>query len=292
MEGYGRKIDGWLLPAFEEIRIKKLRDSVLEPQDFYPKSDGNVQESLIVEQLTPRVADVHGILMPKDPNPIPSTSRLIPTQTSIKVLCSLAVHLHRRLPVLISSPPSSGKSLILEHLAGLLHPASPHQVISVHLSDTSIDAKSLLGSYISSTKRPGTFEWQEGVVVRAMRRGLWLVLEDVDRAGSEVLGTLLPLVESLSLHRPIGQPAHLEVPGHGKVEAAETFAIFATRSVVPFPDGTLPSASFLGANKYSHVDMPAPSEEELLSIVSSKFPSLGIAGAKAIIRGWSDARAL
>jgi len=125
-----------------------------------------------------------------------------------------------------------------------------------------------------------------------MRGGLWLVLEDIDRASSDVLGSVLPLVESFRLHKAIGAPAELDVPGHGTVQAAENFLLFATRSVVPHMDGSLPSALFLGSSKYFEIEMPAPSEEELLTIISGKFPSLGINGARAVIRAWSDALSL
>ncbi|KAG6838133.1 hypothetical protein H0H93_007318, partial [Arthromyces matolae] len=47
------------------------------------------------------------------------SSPLIHTPTAIEALQSLAVHLSLRLPTLLTSPPSSGKSLFLAHLAEL-----------------------------------------------------------------------------------------------------------------------------------------------------------------------------
>lgn len=125
-----------------------------------------------------------------------------------------------------------------------------------------------------------------------MKHGLWLVLEDVDRASSEVLGALIPLVESLAVHKHIGAPASLEVPGHGRIEASENFALFATRSIPASGDKKYPPATFLGSQKFSCVDVPMPTEDELVIIVSGKFRRLGRPKTRAIIRTWADVKAL
>jgi midasin len=239
-----------------------------------------------------RVVDIHGILLLRDPSSITSRSTLVSTPSTVKTLRALAVRLSLRLPILLSSSPSAGKSVLLEHLASLIYPSFRLQLVTLHLSDTSIDARSLLGSYVSSTKKPGSFEWQEGVVVRAMRHGLWLVLEDIDRASLEVLGTLIPLIESLAVHKHIGAPASLEIPGHGRVEASEGFALFATRSVPTHGDKHIRPATFLGSNKFTCVDVPTPTEDELVVIVKGKFSRLGQRRARAIIKAWADVVAL
>lgn len=239
-----------------------------------------------------RVADIHGVLLLKAPSSVSPLSVFVSTPSAVESLRALAIRFSLRLPTLISSPPSCGKSVILKHLATLLHPASQHQIVTIHLSDTSIDARSLLGFYVSSTKKPGSFEWQEGVIVRAMRHGLWLVLEDIDRASSEVLGALIPLIDSLAVHKHIGAPASLEIPGHGRVDASETFALFATRSVTTNGELKHSPATFLGCKKFSYVDMPMPTEDELVTIVNGKFPRLRRRGTRAIVHAWADVRAL
>lgn len=246
-----------------------------------------------VFRASSRIANIHGVLLLKKPGPsLRPLSKLVPTASAVSAIRAIAIRFSRRLPILLSSPASSGKSLLVNHLADILYPSSPHQIVTLHLSDTSLDAKSLLGSYISSTKHSGTFEWQEGVVIRAMRHGLWLVLEDIDRASSDVLGTLLPLIESLTVHKHVGAPAYLDIPGHERVNAAESFAIFATRSVQPNPDGNLPPASFLGSHKYSQIDIPAPTTEDLIMILSEKFHLLGKFTIRAVVSLWSQACSL
>ncbi|EPQ54546.1 hypothetical protein GLOTRDRAFT_15878, partial [Gloeophyllum trabeum ATCC 11539] len=137
---------------------------------------------------------------------------------------------------------------------------------------------------------PGTFEWREGVLVRAMKEGRWVVFKDVDRASTEVLGVLKPLVESLGLGKWVGGRAGMNVPNRGRVEADEGFAVFATRSVSA--KGRLPAATFFGSNKFYEVVVPAPTADELRLIVNSRFPRLAGVPARAFIRLWEDVRAL
>lgn len=220
------------------------------------------------------------------------SSSLISTSTSIQALQSLAFHISLRLPTLITSPPSSGKSLFLAHLAEMLHPSAANQIITIHLADTSLDPRALLGSYISSPTQPGTFEWKEGVLVRSMREGKWVVFEDVDRGSNEVLGVIKPLVESLRLGKWIGGRASLEIPSRGRVVAHDSFALFATRSILPSRNGSFPPPVFFGAHKFHEVVIPSPSSEELKTILNTRFSRLAGGAARAIIRLWGAVKAV
>lgn len=202
------------------------------------------------------------------------------------------MHLSLGIPTLLTSPPSSGKSLLLSHLATLLHPNTKNQIISIHLADTSLDPRSLLGSYVSSSTQPGTFEWKEGVLVRAMREGKWVVFEDVDRGSSEVLGVIKPLVESLRLGKWIGGRASMDIPGRGRVVADHDFALFGTRSLMPSRTGTFPHPVFFGAHKFYEVIIPSPTPAELRTIIDSQFARLAGNAAQSIIRLWESVRAL
>ncbi|KAJ7288003.1 P-loop containing nucleoside triphosphate hydrolase protein [Mycena rebaudengoi] len=283
-------MDAWIMPALEMQRVQEMRNALLGTSPtFYEFGDEDKPEVL---ELSPRLANVHGILLLRAPGSNPAASPLISTPTTDRALRSLALNISLRLPTLLSSPPSSGKSLLLSHLAGLLYPGVKNQIIHIHLADTSLDPRSLLGSYVSSPKQPGTFEWKEGVLVRSMRQGRWVVFEDVDRGSSEVLGVIKPLVESLGLGKWIGQRASLEVPSRGRVVAADGFAIFATRSVVPSRTGTFPAPLFFGVHKFHEILVSPPTQDELKTIIDSCFPRLAGATAQALIRLWDAVRAL
>lgn len=194
------------------------------------------------------------------------------------------------MPTLVTSPPSAGKLTVLKHLAAQLHPCVPNQIIVIHLADTSLDPRSLLGSYASSSERAGTFEWKDGVLVKALREGRWVVLKDIDRASSEVLGLLGPLVESLDDSRKIGARASIAVPNRGTVYSAEGFALFATRSLEYSAD--IPPATFLHSHKWREVTMPAIADEDLVQLVNSKFPLLVGPVTDAVISLWRTIRSL
>ncbi len=238
------------------------------------------------------IAHVHGILMLRSSPATHFSSPLIHTPTAAQSLRGIALHLSMQLPVLLTSAPSAGKSLLVSHIAEVLHPNARNHVVTVHLADTSLDPRSLLGSYVSSPTRPGTFEWKEGVLVRAMREGKWIVLEDIDRATMEVLGIIKPLVESLGADKWIGGRARLDVPSRGTIEAEDSFALIATRSLQPARSGAFPTPTFFGAHKFYEVVVGSPTASDLRLIVDTKFPRLAGSPAQGLINMWEGVRAL
>jgi midasin len=198
------------------------------------------------------------------------------------------------LPTLLTSPPSCGKSLFLSHLAHVLFPGSKNQIVTIQLSDTSLEPRSLLGSYVSSTRQPGVFEWKEGALIRAMREGKWIVFRDIDRGSNEVLGIIKPLAESLGPDKWIGGQASLNLPGHGRVRAHENFALFATRTLPTAPKGKseFTPPSFFGAHKFYETFVPSPGQEELRNILDSRFPNLAGSPVRAFIDLWECVKAL
>lgn len=178
--------------------------------------------------------------------------------------------------------------MLLQHISGLIHPETENQIVTVHLADTSLDPRGLLGAYVSSTVRPGTFDWKEGVLVRAMREGRWIVFEDIDRGSNEVLAVIKPLVESMYLGKWIGGRGQINVPGRGIVTAHGNFMLFATRSTSPGRNGTFPSATFFGCHKFSEVIMQSPTLVELQTIVDTKYPRLTGRAGEAIVNLWES----
>ncbi|PBK75109.1 midasin [Armillaria solidipes] len=288
IDGSVVEVDGWIMPVLEVKRIRDARNHiVVSVNDYFSE-----KQTIPASELSPLVANVEGILLLRATGAPNDFSLLISTQTTYCALRSIGHRLSLRLPVLLTSPPSSGKSTILSHLASCLFPGSENHIVNIHLADTSLDPRSLLGSYASSQTEPGTFEWKEGVLVRAMRDGKWVVFKDIDRGSNEVLGVIKPLVESLSIDKWIGGCATLEVPGRGRLVAHPSFAIFATRSIVPSRTGTFPSPLFFGAHKFSEVTIPLPSTEDLVTMIDSKFPRLAGSAARAFICMWESVKAL
>ncbi|KAF9220907.1 hypothetical protein BS17DRAFT_290054 [Gyrodon lividus] len=292
IDGSQITIDGWLIPALELKRVHDVRNSLAAGPDFYSLEEGDILQSLSEGDLSPWIANIHGILMFKSLPVPPSPSEVIATPSAIHSIRKLTILTSLRFPTLISSSPSSGKSIFLSHLASALFPEVKDQIVTVHLADTSLDPRSLLGSYVSSPTQLGTFEWKDGVVVRAMKEGKWLVFEDIDRGSMEVLGLIKPLAESMGPGNWIGGRASIDVPNKGKVRASRGFALFATRSGSPSISGKIPGPTFYGANKFHEVVVCAPSLEEIKLIIESRFPKLGGQLALAIIQIWANVQKL
>ncbi|KAH9936525.1 uncharacterized protein B0H18DRAFT_1206806 [Fomitopsis serialis] len=298
--GYGAKLDGnvvmmdgWVMPAIEAKRITSARSAILQPQDYFSRDENETHEPIHPAEMSPFITNVHGVLMLRS-TPIASQppTLFVETPSAVHSLRTLALHHSLRVPTLLTSAPSSGKSLLLSQLASILHPDAHNQIITIHLADTSLDPRSLLGSYVSSPTNPGTFEWKEGVLVRAMREGKWVVFADIDRASAEVLGVIKSLVESLGLDKWVGGRAMLNVPNRGTVVAEENFAIYATRSIPLSRSGAFTSPTFFGAHRFHEIVVPAPSAEDLRLIVETKFRRLAGAAAVGLIRLWEAVKAL
>ncbi|KAK2459689.1 hypothetical protein APHAL10511_008334 [Amanita phalloides] len=303
LHGEKRVVDGWMLPVIERERVQTWRNdlpSTIPCEGYYVWEDGDTEERINESDLSPLVVNVHGVLLLRSALPTSRTSSatLVPTPTTTGALRSLATHISLRLPVLLTSAPSAGKSLFLSHLASRLHPQTTNQLITIHLADTSLDPRALLGSYVSSRTSSGVFDWKEGVLVRAMREGRWVVFEDVDKASSEVLGTIRPLIESMRFGLWIGQRAELDVPGRGRVVAADAFRVFATRSIRTSQqrDGVkeikVPEPTFLGAHKFWEVLISPPTKQELQTILDTKYPKLRGEAALSLINLWGEIQKL
>ncbi|KAI0304300.1 P-loop containing nucleoside triphosphate hydrolase protein [Multifurca ochricompacta] len=125
-----------------------------------------------------------------------------------------------------------------------------------------------------------------------MRAGRWVIFQDIEKGSNEVLGAIKPLVESLGMGKWVGGRAKLAVPSRGEVVAAESFAVFATRSLSISSDGFSPSPTFFGAHKFHEVVIPAPTQEGLRTIVATLSPKLCGPAVWGIIALWDAIKAV
>ncbi|KAF2794635.1 midasin [Melanomma pulvis-pyrius CBS 109.77] len=121
----------------------------------------------------------------------------------------------RRYPVLIQGPTSSGKTSMIEYLAK----RSGNKFVRINNHEHT-DLQEYLGSYISGTD--GKLQFQEGVLVRALREGHWIVLDELNLAPTDVLEALNRLLDD---NRELLIPETQEV-----VRPHEDFMLFATQN--------------------------------------------------------------
>ncbi|KAG9103872.1 hypothetical protein FRC06_007401 [Ceratobasidium sp. 370] len=290
-------IDAWFFPIVELRRIQTKRNELAtQPtRGFFraPSSSIKITEA----DLHPRIANVSGVLLYSNLL-VSSHGRLtgyVPTTTTTNALRALALHLSQRIPTLLTAAPASGKMTLIRQLANRVHPEGEHGLVILQLADTALDAKSMIGSYVSATtseKSAGGFVWQDGALPRALRAGKWLVLADVDRASTEVLATLLPLVESMRPGKHIGELASLDLGGgRGRVQGSPSFMIFGMRSVTKFQADKLSAyapPTFFGHKHWFEVQLMPPTVDELVTIVERRFSGLGSAVSRAAVEFWRE----
>ncbi|KNE73434.1 hypothetical protein AMAG_17591 [Allomyces macrogynus ATCC 38327] len=237
-----------------------------------PRTDDGSAIWVTADHLCPYVVDVCGLLLPTDaPNRAlqPATTTmaaaepgLIETPTTRKNLVAIAMATSLGSPVLLEGVTGSGKTCLIEELATRLGCAS--NLVKIHLGDQS-DGKTLLGTYIA-TSTPGQFTWARGVLTRAVQEGYWVVLEDIDMASRDVVSLLVPLLERRTLF--IAQRGQ-------ELRAHPNFQLFATTSLDPFTQTARLSASQgLGSTLWTHVRIQPLPHDELLHVVTQKFPRL------------------
>ncbi|KAF2027995.1 midasin [Setomelanomma holmii] len=121
----------------------------------------------------------------------------------------------RRYPVLIQGPTSSGKTSMIEYLAK----RSGNKFVRINNHEHT-DLQEYLGSYISGAD--GKLIFQEGILVKALREGHWIVLDELNLAPTDVLEALNRLLDD---NRELLIPETQEV-----VRPHNDFMLFATQN--------------------------------------------------------------
>ncbi|GAA6035232.1 hypothetical protein NBRC10512_006266 [Rhodotorula toruloides] len=132
-------------------------------------------------------------------------------------ICDLArAVLTRKVPVLIQGPTSAGKTSVVEYLAR----RTGHRFVRINNHEHT-DIQEYVGTYVSDP-HSGKLVFQEGVLVRALRRGDWIVLDELNLAPTDVLE---------ALNRLLDDNRELVIPETGEVVRPHPhFMLFATQN--------------------------------------------------------------
>lgn len=122
----------------------------------------------------------------------------------------------RRFPVLIEGPTSSGKTSSIEYLAK----RTGHRFVRINNHEHT-DIQEYLGTYVSDPAT-GKLMFRDGLLVRALRNGDWIVLDELNLAPTDVLEALNRLLDD---NRELVIPETQEV-----VKPHPHFMLFATQN--------------------------------------------------------------
>ncbi len=138
-------------------------------------------------------------------------------------------------------------------------------MLTLHLNEQT-DAKLLIGMYTTTTT-PGSFTWRPGVLTTAVKEGRWVLIEDLDRAPTEVVSVILPLMER----------GELLLPSRGEtICAAQGFRILATIRTSTNNRGkeVTPRLRILGSRLWRRISIQMPRLDEFQDIISKTLPLL------------------
>ncbi len=160
----------------------------------------------------------------------------------------------KRYPVLLQGPTSSGKTSMVEYLAK----RTGHRFVRINNHEHT-DLQEYLGTYISNAE--GKLVFQEGILVEAVKKGYWIVLDELNLAPSEVLEALNRLLDD---NRELFIPETQEV-----IKAHPQFMLFATQN----PPGLYGGRKVLSRafrNRFIELHMDDIPEQELETILEQR----------------------
>ena len=178
---------------------------------------------------------------------------LTPTTREHLRLLAQAIAWGRR-PPLLEGETGVGKSALVRYLAYLTH--TP--VYWVNLCEQT-DPSELIGKYVPVGR--DEFAWVDGVLIRAMKEGAWIFLDDINLAPSQILERINPLLD---------EDAFVIVTEHEgeKVIPQPGFRLFAARNPLHYRGRQRLSLAFV--NKFNLIHIREHPPEEMEQILAEK----------------------
>lgn len=160
----------------------------------------------------------------------------------------------KRYPILLQGPTSSGKTSLVKYLSSI----TGHEFVRINNHEHT-DLQEYLGTYI--TDASGKLVFHEGVLVKAVRNGHWIVLDELNLAPSDVLEALNRLLDD---NRELFVPELCET-----IKAHPNFMLFATQNPPTFYGGRkMLSRAF--RNRFVEIHVDEIPENELSTILERR----------------------
>ena len=192
--------------------------------------------------------------MPKGPYDVEAQAKYIMTPfVEANLLNLIRAAFTKRYPILLQGPTSSGKTSMVEYLAKI----SGNRFVRINNHEHT-DLQEYLGTYVSG---PSGLEFKDGALVRAIREGHWVVLDELNLAPIDVLEALNRLLDD---NRELFIPETQEV-----VQPHPNFVLFATQNP-PGMYGGRKSLSRAFRNRFLEIHFDDIPEDELEIILKER----------------------
>ncbi|GAA6044164.1 hypothetical protein JCM8097_003730 [Rhodosporidiobolus ruineniae] len=204
-----------LLDDRSQAVVRALIDKHIVQQAKNPKS--LMEKVPAMPAGMERAIRIHHYWLEEGPHEPETPEDYILTPSVQAKVCDLArAVLTRKVPVLIQGPTSAGKTSVVEYLAR----RTGHRFVRINNHEHT-DIQEYVGTYVSDP-HSGKLVFQEGVLVRALRRGDWIVLDELNLAPTDVLE---------ALNRLLDDNRELVIPETGEVVRPHPhFMLFATQN--------------------------------------------------------------
>jgi midasin len=253
----GLTIDYGFLSLHEHNRVKKFLALRKKTQQLEDAEDA----ARSLQPLTPYTVAYGQVLLPRPFGPVGDPPSLVHTETTMDNLERLAQMIRNPGPILLHGSSGVGKTALVQELATQL--GMHNGMVTLHLNEQT-DAKMLIGLY-STDSKPGSFQWRPGVLTTAVKEGRWVLIEDLDRAPTEVLSTLLPLIER----------NELLIPSRGEtIRAGSSFRLLATVRTSRGMNGRENLPTLVGMRFWQTLHTEQLTDLELERVIVETYPIL------------------
>ena len=201
------------------------------------------------------------------------------TESGYHMLETLCMGYLLRHSVLLLGPTSTGKSFLIKWFASVL--GYEHLSYSINPYTSKFE---IIGGI--KPDKEGRFVWQDGILLNAARDGLWLTLEEINLASSEV-------VEIMNDYLITGRVSYSANGEQKELYPHPTFRLFATGNPESYSQRQKLSEVFL--SRFKILYQKELSEEELTQVLSSLFEitsaaALPIARFHTTLQNQADSR--
>ncbi|CAF3665321.1 unnamed protein product [Rotaria sp. Silwood1] len=182
----------------------------------------------------------------------------VPTATFLNQMARIFAATASKTPLLLEGPPGIGKTHVVKQVCGLLN--KEYERINMS-ANTTLDQ--LIGCIIPRViNGVRTFQWQQGLVLSAIRAKKWILLDELNLASPEVLEGLTPL-----FYRGVTQ---YMIPNSGELVDMKDVLIFATMNPSTICGGRTKLPRSI-SNLFTIVQLEEYSTEELRLILNGEF---------------------